>query len=417
MVWPDDALHSSRPAPSTGWGGPILSDPGSEDRPLRFGGIGFRLFAALIAGESARLFLVGTAPLLLTAFVDDRGLGEARASLLSSSELLASAVVAVAVSDWLTRRSRRATAQVGLACVLVGQLLSLLDVGFLPLLALRALAGFGAGLAGAAAIAAAAGTPNPERVFASISFVTALLGIVLIGPIGLSVGRFGVAGALVISAGVTLVAFPLLRRLPRPAASDASSTDRRAPGNHTVRGVATLVALFAFMLGQNAVWTFAARIGQSKGLSIETVSLIFAGAAVAGLGGAATSAWVGLRRGRLAPLLLSIAGIVGTIVVLVETESGLVFVACYAAWSFLFAFSMPYFLGLLAALDAHGRWAAMGTGVSGIGAACGPAAVGASVEASGYGVLATLIVAMGLVAAAILVPVVRNLRRETFSGS
>jgi predicted MFS family arabinose efflux permease len=416
MVWAGGAPHRRRPEPSTGWGGRFLSDDGSEKRSLRFGGLGFRLFAALIAGESGRLFLIGTAPLLLTAFVDDRGLGEARASLLSSAELLASAVVAIAISDWLTWRSRAATARVGLVCVVVAQLLSLAQVPFLPLLALRALAGLGAGLAGAAAIAAAAGTPNPERVFASISFVTALLGICLIGPIGMAVGRFGVAGALVFSVVLTLVVFPLLGRLPRPAPSEASA-QRRPTGNHTVLGVATLVALFAFMLGQNAVWTFAARIGQSKGLSIEAISWIFAATAAAGLAGAASSAVLGLRRGRLAPLLFSIAGIVGSIVLLVEAGGTVAFVAGYATWSFLFAFSMPYFLGLLAALDRHGRWAAMGTGVSGIGAACGPAAVGASVEANGYGVLATLIVATGLVAATTLVPVVRSLRREPISGS
>jgi hypothetical protein len=52
------------------------------------------------------MFLIGIAPLLLSAYVDDRGFGEETASWLSSGELLASAIAAIAVAGWLTRRSR-----------------------------------------------------------------------------------------------------------------------------------------------------------------------------------------------------------------------------------------------------------------------------------------------------------------------
>jgi DHA1 family inner membrane transport protein len=182
--------------------------------------------------------------------------------------------------------------------------------------------------------------------------------------------------------------------------------------------VAVLAALFAFMLGQNAVWGFTARIGQSAGLSVEEVSWILGATAFAGLAGAAIAATLGASRGRTVPILLAIAGTVVSVFVLVASETSMAFILANATWTFLFAFSMPYFIGMLAALDPSGRWAAMGTGVAGIGAAIGPAAVGRIVEATGYGSLAILMLVTGVVAAALITPVLLRLDRGTiFHGS
>jgi predicted MFS family arabinose efflux permease len=357
------------------------------------------------------MFLIGIAPLLLSAYVDDRGFGEESASWLSSGELLASAIAAIAVAGWLTRRSRRATAGLGLGLVVVAQLLSMAQLDFLPLFALRALAGLGAGLAGAASTAAAAGTQNPERVFASASFVTAILGAITIGPIGMAIGAYGAAGAFVIAAAVTFLVFPLLVGLPAPISS-RSATASKPSGQHILSAVAVLAALFAFMLGQNAVWGFTARIGQSAGLSVEEVSWILGVTALAGLAGAAAAATLGASRGRTVPMLLSIAGTVASVFVLVVSATPAAYIAANAAWTFLFAFSMPYFIGTLAALDPTGRWAAMGTGVAGVGAALGPAAVGRVVAATGYGSLGWLMLVMGILAAALITPVLLTLDRD-----
>lgn len=380
-------------------------------------GIELPLFAGVIASDVPRMFLIGVAPLLLSAFVDDRGFGEESASWLSSGELLGSAVAAIAVAGWLTRRSRRATAGLGLGLVVTAQLLSMAQLDFVPLLALRALAGLGAGLAAAASTAAAAGTANPERVFASASLVTAILGAITIGPIGMAIGAYGAAGAFAIAAVVTFLAFPLLAGLPAPIVARPEVAGER-DGQHVASAVAVLAALFAFMLGQNAVWGFTARIGQSAGLSVEEVSWILGATAFAGLAGAAIAATLGASRGRTVPILLAIAGTVVSVFVLVASETSMGFILANATWTFLFAFSMPYFIGTLAALDRSGRWAAMGTGVAGIGAAIGPAAVGRIVEATGYDSLAILMLVTGVVAAALITPVLLRLDRGTiFHGS
>lgn len=373
-------------------------------------GIELRLFTGVIASDVPRMFLIGIAPLLLSAFVDDRGFGEEDAAWLSSGELLASAIAAIAVAGWLTRRSRRATAGLGLGLVVAAQLLSMAQLDFLPLFALRALAGLGAGLAGAASTAVAAGTDNPERVFASASFVTAILGAITIGPIGMAIGAYGAAGAFAIAAVMTLLVFPLLAGLPAPVAAHSVARGGR-DGKHVMAAVAVLAALFVFMLGQNAVWGFTARIGQSAGLSVQEVSWILGVTALAGLAGAAAAATLGTSRGRTGPLLLAVVGTVISVLVLVESTTATGYIAANAVWTFLFAFSMPYFIGTLAALDRTGRWAAMGTGVAGIGAALGPAAVGRLVETNGYESLGILMLVTGLVTAALITPALLSLDR------
>jgi predicted MFS family arabinose efflux permease len=54
----------------------------------------------------------------------------------------------------------------------------------------------------------------------------------------------------------------------------------------------------------------------------------------------------------------------------------------------------------------------MGTGVAGIGAELGPAAVGRVVEASGYGSLGWLMLVMGILAAVLITPVLLTLDRD-----
>jgi hypothetical protein len=55
----------------------------------------------------------------------------------------------------------------------------------------------------------------------------------------------------------------------------------------------------------------------------------------------------------------------------------------------------------------------MGTGVAGIGAALGPAAVGRIVEATGYGSLGILMLVTGGLATALITPVLLTLDRGT----
>jgi predicted MFS family arabinose efflux permease len=391
--------------------------PDAESRSpaaRQIAGVGLRFFFAIVAADMPRSLLVGIAPLVLSAFVADRGFGEKLAAWLSSAELLAAAVAAIAVAGWLTRGSRSRLAAFGLALVVVAQLASMLRVDFVPMLGLRLIAGVGAGLAGAAATASAAGSQNPERLFGAIGFVAALIGALTAGPIGMAIERFGAAGAFVAAAGLSALAFPLLGKLAVVNSGNEPSDAAASNGprvQNTGAALMILVPLFANMLGQNAVWSFTVQIGLTTGLNIADVSWVLALTALTGLAGAALASIINTQRGRTTPLLLAILGTAISVYALVESTTPLPYILANGAWSFFFAFSMPYFIGALATLDRRGRWATIGIGLAGIGGALGPAVTGGLVEANGYSILQYIAVSTGMFSAALLTPALLRIDR------
>jgi len=172
-----------------------------------------------------------------------------------------------------------------------------------------------------------------------------------------------------------------------------------------------LAPLFVSMLGQNAVWSFTVQIGLTTGLEVSAVSWVLALTALTGLAGAALAAAVNTQIGRTAPLLVSMFGTAVAVYALVEATTPLPYIVANGAWSFFFAFSMPYFIGALATLNRRGRWATIGTGLAGIGGALGPAAIGSLIEANGYSVLQQLVIATCLVSAAFLTPALLKIDR------
>jgi predicted MFS family arabinose efflux permease len=393
----------------------MLDDESRSPAARRIAGVGFRFFFAIIAADMPRSFLVGIAPLVLSAFVADRGFGERLAAWLSSAELLAAAIAAIAVSGWLTRGSRSQLAVFGLALVVAAQLASMLRVDFAPMLGLRVIAGVGAGLAGAASTASAAGSRNPERLFGAIGFVAALIGALTAGPIGMAIKSFGAAGAFAAAAGLTALAFPLVGKL---AATNSAKepTDAAATNGPRVQNAGTalmiLIPLFVNMLGQNAVWSFTVQIGLTTGLEIAEISWVLALTALTGLAGAALASIINTQRGRTTPLLFSILGTAVSVYVLVESTTPLPYIVANGAWSFFFAFSMPYFIGALATLDRRGRWATIGIGLAGIGGALGPAVTGGLVETNGYSVLQYIVLSTGAFSAILLAPALLRIDRN-----
>ena len=380
-------------------------------------GVDSGFFFAIISADLPRSLLIGIAPLILSALVIDRGFGEKLAAWISSAELLSAALSAIAVSGWVARVSKRRIARFGLFLVVVAQLTSVFRIEFIPLLGLRVLVGAGAGLAGAASTAAAAGTRNPERVFGAVGFVVALVGALTAGPIGMAIEAFGATGAFLFASALSAAAFLFLGKLDDPASTSEAMEDlvtHTRNGSNTFPALMILIPLFINMLGQNAVWSFTVQIGLTTGLAISQVSWVLALTALTGLGGAALASTLNIRKGRTGPLLLSLAGTAISVYALVESTTPLPYIIANGAWSFFFAFSMPYFIGALAYLDAGGRWAAIGVGLAGVGGALGPAVTGGLVESYGYLVLRTVVLATALISTVMLIPVLTRIDRGAF---
>ena len=130
-----------------------------------------------------------------------------------------------------------------------------------------------------------------------------------------------------------------------------------------------------------------------------------------GLAGGVIAAVVGTRGGR--PTLLAVglgANVAATWMVVIAGSSGL-YLAGLLAWAIAFFFALPYLLGTAAALDPLGRWTAAAAGISAVGVAIGPGAAGLLVTDAGYPALGGFVIACGLGAGVLILPVARAVDR------
>ena len=74
-------------------------------------------------------------------------------------------------------------------------------------------------------------------------------------------------------------------------------------------------------------------------------------------------------------------------------------------------FALPYLLGTAAALDPLGRWTAAAAGISAVGVAVGPGVAGLMVSDSSYSALGGFVIACGLGAGVLILPVARAVDR------
>jgi len=347
-------------------------------------------------------------PLLIGSLIDGFGLDEVGAGLLGSLELGGLAFASLLLAPRVDRMSRRHLAICGVIAACAGHGLSALAGSFPVLVLARVVAGLGEGAAIAAANSAAASARDPDRLFAQ---ATVLGGLVFAGALVLlpyAIEPWGHSGGFGAIVGISILCVPFLFWLP--TLSESAAASRGLPGRRLL-GITTLASIFLFSVGQGAIWAFSERIGITVGFSREEVGLALGGTTLAGLAGGVIAAVVGTRGGRPTLLAVGLGGnVVATWMVVIAGSSEL-YLAGLLAWAIAFFFALPYLLGTAAALDPVGRWTAAAAGISAVGVAIGPGAAGLMVIDSGYPALGGFVIACGLGAGVLILPVARAVDR------
>lgn len=372
-------------------------------------------FAALVAAHLIGYLGNYVSPLVVGAWMDSRGFGEAGAGALVSAEFFSLAVASLAAANVVARQPR---ARLAMACAVLAfgcHVAAAFATSYAPIFATRVLAGLAEGVVLAAGNAAAAGSRDPDRVFASLVIVGGLGGAAVLACFPLVTSPYGTLGAFSTLAVLTLLGTPLLSWLPPPRATG----EARAELSLSNRGLGML-GLLSFALlasGQSAVWTFAERIALDAGLTAEGVGQVLAVSSVFGLVGAGFAAWLGTRAGRVLPVLVGFLGQIASALILIYAGTPVVFTAASITWMTSFFFCVPYLLGTMATVDARGQWTAAAAGAELIGVGIGPALGGALVTGAAYRSLVYLVLVTGLVALAFVFPIVRFADRRAELGS
>jgi predicted MFS family arabinose efflux permease len=357
---------------------------------------------AVVAGWGSGLLSVNAMPLTTSALLEGSGLREQAVGWLGTLEISAIAVASMAAVPWVSRISRRFLAVVGVLLVAVGSTLAGMSESFAAMAAARLVAGTGGGLAAAAANATIAATPNPERMFALVFLLGGVLAAAIAAGLPYAIEPWGYRGCFFALAALAVVGLPWLAWLPQRMPSMAAESTTRPPLNWMV--VITLAAVLLFSLGDQALWAFVAEIGVRAGLALDDVGLVLSGIVIAGLAGAAVSAWLGTRWGRTLPLAVGLAGCGATRWAVVYSGAPAEYVWTSILWGTFYFLLTPYMMGTAAALDRQGRWSVAAGAMSNVGYALGPAAAGMAMTAWGDPGFAGLVAFCAFAPLALIVP-------------
>lgn len=259
--------------------------------------------ALVIAGM--QVFIIQ--PGFITVLVSALNLTEAWAGYIASAEMFGIAIATIATAAVGRRLHWRVAVALSAMTLAGADLASIFADTPMQFLAVRAVAGLGAGVLISIGYSAVGMARNPDKFFGYV--IMALLGYGAVGVFILpwaeaAVGLGGILAALAVMAMLPLLLLPSLPA--RPSAIDADTTGAvdtaRGPGNSRVV-ILALCAVAIFFLGQGVVWAYLGLIGTAAGVPDQSVATGLALSQVSGMLGAFGMAWLSGRVSQRALLL------------------------------------------------------------------------------------------------------------------
>jgi len=247
--------------------------------------------------------------------------------------------------------------------------------------ALRFLAGAGAGSLISLSFTTVGLTENPDRNFGYLIMWVLLYGAVVLYVMPAAYASTGMTGALLFFAIFPLVALPFVKAFPESGETVATVEADAVNLPASLKSLA-LLAMFAYFVAQGVAWAYLFLIGTAGGLSEQQVATGLTLSQVAGVAGALLPALIGGRFGRWRPLTVGIVGGALCLLFLIGRFQYLPFAFWVCLYNFFWNMTHPYLLGSMASFDRRGRVVVLAVAAQMLGLAIGPA-VGATVIAPG----------------------------------
>jgi hypothetical protein len=134
--------------------------------------------------------------------------------------------------------------------------------------------------------------------------------------------------------------------------------------------------MFLYSAAEQALWNFAYNLPIEAGVDPTLAAQILGFTVFMGLGGGAIAALLGVRLGRVFPIILgSLFSVAGRWLYINSATSSTLLIGSLL-WGLGFYFVSPYQIGLVAAVDRKGRAAVLIAAASNFGYAVGPGLAG-----------------------------------------
>ncbi|QTH23797.1 MFS transporter [Rhizorhabdus wittichii] len=364
----------------------------------------------LIGGTFLAMYPMMTTPILIGGAVDSAHLSAEQAGWIGTLSIGAVAAASMLMPSLLRRFPGRLPLFLFAAMLAAGYLGFSVSRSFAMFGLFALLGGTGSGglLAGMAMRIAKA--PSPDQVYGVIYAVATGIYAVLLSLLPVVGGAFGASAMFVVLGLVALATMPALALLGDDVAPGDEHHDATAPKPWAMIAIVVLVMTVAFPL-YGGVYAFSERRAVAIGLEPAAIGATLGATTLMTVIGALLVAWVGTRPGRTIPTLATMA--VATLAYgLVLGAAGTVpFIAGMLAFGLMQMALNSYFFGLASVLDREGRVAAALQGYSLVPYALGAALFGTLGNDGNLARLALPSVAINIVAALILVPMLIRLDR------
>jgi predicted MFS family arabinose efflux permease len=335
----------------------------------------FSQFCAYSVIGTVTLMPLLVLPAMVGILVDHAGMTESFAGWVASANFSGGALIGLLIALRIHRLDLKKTAMVGLVVAIGLDTLSAFVATPHPgFLLLRFVTGVAAGAAHVAALSAFARHDDVDRgygMFVTLQFVVSGLGLYVL-PVYSE--HLGASGMYLMFAVLQAIALLLLGTMPGKA-SDGWAGVQPKSEMAVLLGIITIIAMLGYGMFESAntaQFTYVERLGVSLDYTDQQIGTALMIASLIGIPGAFTIVIIGDRFGRVGPLSFGICVAIAGLVLLITTRSFAWYFAASCCLGLSWAFCLPYFQSLMAALDRHGSAIAAGSSAATVGGAVGP---------------------------------------------
>jgi MFS transporter, DHA1 family, inner membrane transport protein len=324
------------------------------------------------------------APFIIKALIDS-GFSYEQAGSFGTIELTTLAVGTLILAPLVPHVSHRKLAFSGLLVAMLGVVILGTSDQYVTIAIGRVIKGMGSAMAISGANAAVAARADAERIFAIIWTMGGAVTAALAANLPPVVAGGNYAGAYAVLFVLSVFAAPLILWMPaRPKALDADAAARVAQqaakqgrlGVYGPMALLVLAAIFIYSVAEQMLWQFSYDLAVGDGFDENMVGKILGLTGLMGLLGGFVAAWIGMRLGRVIPIVVgSLLSLAGRWAYMSGGSVGMLWLGGLL-WGLGFYFVSPYQVGLAAALDRQGRIAVATAGAMNFGYGFGPGLAG-----------------------------------------
>ena len=308
---------------------------------------------------TSTLGILGVVPLFMGGYVDGYHQTLRQASEIVSIEVAAAIVTLLYVSSRLSRTSLQRICLLGAILGGLSYCAGAFLYGFWALCISRVVSGIGVGLIGAAVNASVARSKEPERLYASALTIYALLET---AKLYLLPELYGARGywTLFVSIGVLFfitagASFGLNQPGVASVSASAESSNTSLRWILAPRVGAMLFGYFLMWIAFSMIWAFAERKAVALSMTPGGTGATLAAANIVGLLGSVFASQLGVRLGRLLPILAGSLVLASCFYLIGSTPFTVGYVGSIIMYGVAYFFLLPFVLGLAVQLDREGR--------------------------------------------------------------